>query len=296
MSRWNFIRFFIVLLSIIIINIINIPNTRSEVIEINKDEITLIRKAFEPYRDVTEGMYREVKNQKIKLEQEHYDNIYKGSGRKVAYLTFDDGPTPNITTQILDILMTEKIEATFFIIGKNAKQYPDIIKRINKEGHLLGNHSYSHSYKNIYQNTDIYIEELIKTEEVINDILQTEYDLTLTRFPGGMFGSRPAFIKAINEAGYTYIDWNALNGDSEGKVLPKEHLVNRLINSSRGKEVLVILMHDAGGKITTVEALPEIMEYLKAEGYVFLRLDQPYSIKENSDYIIRENNSDRRII
>lgn len=189
---------------------------------------------------------------------------------KIAYLTFDDGPSPHVTPQILDILDEYNIKATFFVLGNMAKKYPDILKRIHESGHSIGNHSYSHSYKSLYRNTTNFLNELKATDKVLKDILGDSFESNIIRFPGGSFGQQKApFRKAVMENGYIYYDWNALNGDAEGQKRSKSQLIERLKSTANGQKELVILMHDTDTKQTTVDALPEIIEYLMEQGYVF---------------------------
>jgi len=208
---------------------------------------------------------------KIMLLQTQLNNIYSYKGERIAYLTFDDGPTPYLTEAILDILKEEEIKATFFPIGSNAERYPDLIRRQYEEGHGIGNHTYSHVFKHIYGSLDNYVNELILTEQILQSILGYNKEFKLTRFPGGSFGKALApYREAVNEAGYLYIDWNSLNGDAETtKKRTREQLVKRLKETVKGQSGLIVLMHDAPNKETTVEALSEIIQYLKSENYRF---------------------------
>ncbi|NLX71392.1 MAG: polysaccharide deacetylase [Clostridiales bacterium] len=198
-------------------------------------------------------------------------NIDTEKEDKVAYLTFDDGPTPSITPAILDILSKEGVKATFFVIGTNAECYPDLIRRIYQEGHGIGNHSYSHVFKQIYANTDNYINELDNTKQILQSILGEDKSFILTRFPGGSYGTRLApFREAVNKAGYLYVDWNCVNGDAESvKTQPAAKLIQKFKDTMGGKSSLVVLMHDAPNKYTTVQALPKIIRYLKSKNYRF---------------------------
>ncbi len=194
---------------------------------------------------------------------------------KIAYLTFDDGPSKQITPAILDILADYDVKATFFILGKMANTNQDVLKRIYEEGHSIGHHSYSHKYGYIYKNTDNFMGEIKYTEKVLKNILGEEFETKLLRLPGGSFEKyKQKFLKVATDAGYKNYDWNALNGDAEGTDLPKERLINRLKATSKGKKEIIILMHDTDAKKTTVEALPGIIDYLIKEGYEFRALDQ----------------------
>lgn len=203
--------------------------------------------------------------------QKQIDNVYRHSKEKVVYLTFDDGPIPSLTSQVLDILAAEEIKATFFVLGSNAERYPDMIRRQYEEGHGIGNHTYSHVFKHIYANPSNFVDELTHTREILRSILGEDKDLRLIRFPGGSFGSKHApYRHAANESGFFYIDWNSLNGDAESaKVQPVENLVGRFKETVKDYTSLVVLMHDAPNKQTTIDALPEIINYLKINGYRF---------------------------
>lgn len=194
--------------------------------------------------------------------------------KKIAYLTFDDGPSKNVTPQILDILDRYNIKATFFTIGYLAEQNPELVKREYESGHAVGNHTYSHNYKYIYKSTDNFIADLDKSEKVLKNILGEDFKTNVIRFPGGSHGNKKKpFVKAVEANGIPYVDWNALNGDAEGHNIPKDKLVQRFKSTAKGKDKLIILMHDAGAKKTTVAALPEILDYLISQGYEFRIFD-----------------------
>lgn len=194
---------------------------------------------------------------------------------KIAYLTFDDGPSSNITPQILDILDEYDVKATFFVIGYLAEKNPELIIREYDSGHTIGNHTYSHNYKYVYRSVNDFFVEIDKNEKVLKNILGKDFQGNLIRFPGGSFGEkRRPYRQALEKKGIQYVDWNALNGDAEGHNISKVKLVERLKNTTKGKNKVIILMHDAGAKKTTVEALPEIIEYLKNEGYEFRAINK----------------------
>ncbi|WML35921.1 polysaccharide deacetylase family protein [Clostridium sp. OS1-26] len=194
---------------------------------------------------------------------------YKPDGKKVAYLTFDDGPSTNNTPKILDILKKYNIKATFFVIGQNAEQNSELVKREIAEGHVVGNHTYSHNMKHIYSNPSVFISDLDKGDKVLKSVIGNDYNLKLARFPGGSFGTKLApFREAAKKAGYHYIDWNDLTGDAERPNVPVSGLLDELKKYTTQDHV-VILMHDAPAKVTTVEALPQVIEYLQSKGYNF---------------------------
>ena len=104
-------------------------------------------------------------NAKKKLKSLYTDDT------KVAYLTFDDGPTKNITPKILDILKEENVKATFFVVGKNVDSYPEIVKRAYDEGHFIANHGYDHNNKNLYKNDESFLNEIEKTDIAIGNVV-----------------------------------------------------------------------------------------------------------------------------
>lgn len=199
-------------------------------------------------------------------------NLYKYDYVKTCYLTFDDGPNPDVTTSILDTLKEYNVPATFFVVGKNAVAYPDLIRRMDAEGHSIGNHSYSHDYDYMYNGDTEFDREMNRCRTAINDILGKTYPNMLYRFPGGSFEVyKQYYIWNIEAEGYQYVDWNALTGDSEVQEPDADYIMNALKESTNNgtKEDIVVLMHDAGAKKITAETLPQVIEYLKAKNYVF---------------------------
>lgn len=198
-----------------------------------------------------------------------------GENGKIAYLTFDDGPSTTNTPKILDTLDQYGVKATFFVLGDMAEKSPDIVKRIHSEGHSIGNHSYSHRYDYLYKNMDNFLGEINRTDRVLKNILGEEFNTNLLRFPGGSFESyKDKYIKAAEKLGYKIYDWNALNGDSESRNPSVGKLVNRLKETTKGQNKLIVLMHDNYGKENTVQALPSIIDYLINQGYKFNSLDE----------------------
>lgn len=198
------------------------------------------------------------------------EDAYKKDGEKVAYITFDDGPSKKITPKILDILNERKIKATFFVLGQSVEENKDVLKREYKDGHSIGNHSYSHEFSTVYKNLDVFKKEVEKTNEILMKLLGDDFKTRLFRFPGGSFENyKNPFKDYLKENKMTYIDWNALTGDAEGQNVPKEKLLKHIVKDVEDKEKVVILMHDASTKETTLEALPDILDYLKNNGYVF---------------------------
>ena len=199
---------------------------------------------------------------------------------KIAYLTFDDGPSPNVTSKILDILKEENVKANFFVIGKYVDSYPEITRRAYEEGHFIANHSYDHDNKVLYKSDDSFMEEIRKTDLAISNAIGVEgYSSHIFRFPTGYMSSnhksqKRNCIKLLAQMDYTYIDWNCLNNDSM-KEYSKEQLLNNLKKTIKGKDTLVILMHDTKFVSDSSTSLKESIQYIKSLDYTF---DNFYSL------------------
>lgn len=213
------------------------------------------------------------------LNQQEHGQMPDGvDGKKVVYLTFDDGPSETVTPQILDILKEEDVKATFFIVGhalEKSDVAKEILKRESEEGHSIGNHTYSHNYKYLYPNktvnVDNFMSDIEKTNSAIREVLGEDFSVRAIRFPGGHMTWKGT--KALDEVlwakDYHYVDWNSLSKDSEGKSKNADQLFEQVIETAKGREKAVVLMHDNYGKEETAKALPKIIEYFKEQGYEF---------------------------
>ena len=198
--------------------------------------------------------------------------------QKVAYLTFDDGPSDN-TIAILNYLKQKNIQATFFVTGNEHRL--DVYKRIVDEGHTLGNHTYVHDYNQIYRSTEAFFADV----EKLNDLLEkaTGQRSSILRFPGGSnntisrhaggTGIMEVMRKEAKTKGYNFFDWNVDSSDASKSKQSMDVIVKSVIGGSQYTNQAVILMHDAPAKTTTVEALPKIVEGLKEQGFIFKGLD-----------------------
>jgi len=194
--------------------------------------------------------------------------------QRIAYLTFDDGPSISVTPKILEILKKEGVKATFFVIGKNVAEYPEIVKQAYEEGHYIANHGYDHNNNNLYKSEESFIREVKRTDEEIAKAIGVEhYSSHVFRFPNGFMSSqnkskKKEAVKLLSKMDYTYIDWNCLNNDSMKKYT-REQLINNLKKSCKNKDTLVILMHDTKDVNDTSLVLEESIRYLKEQGYEF---------------------------
>jgi len=171
---------------------------------------------------------------------------YSDNKSKIHF-TFDDGPSPDTTLQILDILKAHNIKATFFCIGKKIEEHPEIIRKISEEGHFIGNHSYSHSnYFPIFRTKKV-IEELHKTNNLIHKI--TGNQVTLFRPPFGV--TNPNIAKAVTRLKMKTIGWSVRTKDT---VADKDIILEKM---QRAKPGDIILLHDT--KAQTVKILEEFL-------------------------------------
>lgn len=210
----------------------------------------------------------EINNSTVKKE--------KDKVRKTAYITIDDGPSRSVTPINLDTLKKYGVKATFFVLPRNGLD--DIYKRILDEGHVIGNHSYSHDYDYLYSSVENFETDVIKARNFIYK--KFGYTTTVYRFPGGSGGRGSNVlnprVRILTELGYKYFDWNASMADTDPnlkKYGTEEQIVNLLANNilknTNGKNKLIILMHDSDGKNYSAKALPLIIEGLIEQGYEF---------------------------
>lgn len=188
---------------------------------------------------------------------------------KTAYLTFDDGPDDKNTLEILDILAKNDVKATFYVLGRNAKLYPQTVERMFKDGHAIGNHSYDHDYGRLYPSADNFLAEMEETDEVLHGIIGVRP--LIIRAPGGRIGNfTAAYEGMLEENGYVEHDWNVSSADAApNHPIARDFIDNIDSQTDDGKESAIILMHCSEGHEETVAALPEIIRILKEKGYKF---------------------------
>lgn len=199
----------------------------------------------------------------------------KPDGNSIICLTFDDGPSEDVTNRILDTLSIYGVKATFFICDygeEGAKR----VKRIVNEGHTIAMHTLSHDYSNIYSSVDGFMNEIHKQQEkIFND---TGVKTTFLRFPGGSSntisegygeGIMSALVDKVHQEGMEYYDWNADSGDARGNGVDPDTLYDNFVNEIEHGRTNIVLMHDTDAKYTTAEALPRMIEYGLTNGYEF---------------------------
>lgn len=207
---------------------------------------------------------------------------YRNDGKKVVYLTFDDGPSAN-SLSILDILKRNDIRATFFVTGQsiehNGQKGKEILKRSYTYGNAIANHTYSHDYSLLYPNRtldfDTFVKDLKKTDELLKNALGEDFSTNVIRCPGGQmsWNGMDKLQSYLDENGMASIDWNAMSGDDVVKNKTMDDLYNKVVETSEGKELVVLLMHDvSSSNEKTVKVLQNIIDYYKTNGYEFRTL------------------------
>jgi len=175
---------------------------------------------------------------------------------KNLYLTFDDGPTPEITDWILDLLKKYNAKATFFCVGQNAEHHPEIINRITNEGHTLGNHTYNH-IKGWKHKSKEYLKNVEKASKHINS--------TLFRPPYGQI--TPKQGKKLIKLGYKIVMWNILSLDWDKHVSKETCLDNVISKATKGS---IIVFHDSQKALNNMQyTLPKVLDHFSKEGYSF---------------------------
>lgn len=184
------------------------------------------------------------------------------STKKVVYLTFDDGPTPEVTSWVLDELNKYNFKATFFCIGDNIRKYPVIFKKIISEGHAVGNHTFNHlnGWKTSTQN---YIDNTELCQEIIDKNMQYNSDSKIFRPPYGKI--KKAQSRALLKMGYKIIMWDVLSADFDGKITNEECLNNVIMNLQPGS---IIVFHDSIKAFEKLKyVLPATLQYLQDNNY-----------------------------
>ena len=192
-----------------------------------------------------------------------------------AYPTFDDGPSGN-TDIILQTLQEENVKATFFVVGTDNADNLARMRRIVQEGHTIGMHSYSHSYKKIYASVEAFLKDMYQVFNLIKDT--TGVTPTCFRFPGGSINS---FNKAVYKdikaemirRGFVPYDWNVSSGDASTTKYTPEQLTGYVLNGIGSKSRIIVLMHDSSSKENTAQAVRQIIIGIREKGFIFAPLD-----------------------
>lgn len=199
-------------------------------------------------------------------------SIHKGKKKSVA-LTFDDGPHPENTPRILDILNQKGVKATFFLVGKNAEKYPDLVRRIDEEGHTVANHSFSHNYLIAFFSTKRLKNDLMHCNDVIYRILNKKPQFF--RPPFGV--TNPRYNTVLKELRLQSIGWSLRSFDTRAK--NKYQLIQNVISKLQKRDI--VLLHDP--LPVTADALEDLIEHCRSKNIDILPLPllinkEPYEI------------------
>ena len=193
---------------------------------------------------------------------------YKTSGKQVS-ITFDDGPNPEFTLKILSLLKKHKAKATFFLIGENAKKYPEIVNQIIDEGHTIGNHSYSHSKNFGFFSTEKVTSELLKANLILKEISGME--LKMFRPPFGV--TNPNIKKALRKTAHYSIGWSKRSLDTTK--ISEEKILERITTNLKKGDI--ILLHDNNSK--TLVVLEQLLLFLQSHELQSIPVDRLLEIE-----------------
>lgn len=185
----------------------------------------------------------------------------------VVYLTFDDGPDPTYTPKILDVLHREHVQATFFVLGSRAEQYPQIVRRMYREGNEIGNHGYYHTFI-VHKSKQWVQSDITKTDQVIQTLCGETPKFF--RPPGGILSKGD--LGLVLGTGHSIAMWTIDTNDWKG--IPPQLIVSSVVKHLTPNSI--ILMHDGVSTSHTVQALPMIIHQLRARGYSFKILPKKF--------------------
>ncbi|MFN6486178.1 MULTISPECIES: polysaccharide deacetylase family protein [unclassified Nostoc] len=202
------------------------------------------------------------------------------ANEKVIALTFDDGPGPKNTAQILEILKKNDIKATFFMIGQMVKYFPQVAKQVAADGHVIGNHTWHHWY--FKMNGATAASEIDRTADIIYKT--TGVKTTLFRPPGGFLNN--GLAQYAKNQKYAVMMWSEESGDAERHSPQVPGLVKNVLKYA--KPGAIVLMHDGGGnRSKSVKALPGMIAGLKAQGYRFVTIPQLLEIQAQEENLAK---------
>lgn len=232
------------------------------------EDLFVIRETSMPACLIETSFLSNSEERKLICDPEYQDKLAAGMAEgidcyfnpKTMYLTFDDGPSAENTSAVLDILKEHNIKATFFVIGENVRRHPEVARRIVEEGHTIGIHCNRHVYDEIYESVEAYLADFQEAYDAVYEV--TGAEVKLFRFPGGSINAYNKevyedIIAEMTERGFVYFDWNGSLEDAVSKSTP-EQLVRNAVESTLGRKKVVMLAHDVISN--TVDCLEELID------------------------------------
>ena len=192
--------------------------------------------------------------------------VFDAEPSKIVYITIDDGPYPQNTPHLLEVLKKENVKVTFFDVGKQIEQFPSLLKAEYEQGHSIGNHTYSHDYHSIYKSPDTFLADIQKNDNLIFSVIGIHSKII--RAPGGTSCFNIAYYNLLDANDYIAYDWNLDTKDTDGNFSVKQ-LVDNVDIQIKNKKKIILLMHDLPAKSSSINALPIIISHLKERGYSF---------------------------
>ena len=210
------------------------------------------------------------------------------SQEKVAYLTFDDGPS-KLTPELLQTLKKNHVTATFFVIGLRAQEFPGELKQITSYGNVIGVHSWTHDYAYIYKNTQNFLDDFNKLKNYI--VQETGVTPNVCRFPGGTNNTvsfhynknhiMRQIVPLVEAQGFKYYDWNVSSAEASSPPPSTQAIIKAVVAECKDKNTAVILFHDVAIQ-GYLDALPVVIAKLRAMGFSFETLSPDNPPKSRS--------------
>ena len=202
----------------------------------------------------------------VKLNSDPKATAQGGPAKPIA-LTFDDGPWPNTTPEVLNVLKKNHVKATFFIVGKQVQKYPQLMKQVVGEGHAIGNHTWSHQYH--HYNNPAAAHEIDRTADLVYKT--TGVKTSLFRPPAGILNNGLATY--AHEKNYAVVMWSVDTKDWHSQRTTAQGWIDNILKQA--KPGGIVLLHDGGGdRSKTVQALPQLIAQLKKRGYQFVTVPE----------------------
>ncbi|MBV8196545.1 MAG: polysaccharide deacetylase family protein [Candidatus Eremiobacteraeota bacterium] len=193
---------------------------------------------------------------------------------RLIALTFDDGPYPIFTPMLLDVLRDLKVPATFFLIGEDAQQWPELTRRIEAQGNEIGDHTYTHPNLD-QESADAVRDEILRGGDALWELSHDPAVRTFMRPPHGRYTERT--LRIAQQLGYTVVLWTDDSGDWRAQTSAR--IAHHLLTNATAPEI--VLLHS--GKLATIEALPSVVERFKAAGYRFVTVGQMLKLVQNDE-------------